>query len=256
MSPLTFARTLACLDETLRPAPQLPGCRHFTPLPGDGWSHHPYSVDRAPGAPDPDPDSVRMGDILRLTGLMHDLRAAGRTARELPVYITEFGYQTDPPDPTQHVSLAKQATWLAQAEQQARAPRVRSTAQFLIRDLPARPGRDLRTRWRDYQSGLRLASGRAKPALAAYALPLVVRDAGARLQVWGLVRPGTGRQPVTLQHRAPGDPAWHDIDLAFDRTEADGVLETTIEPSTQASPTDRFRLLSGGRAGAEVGVTR
>ncbi|WP_354701441.1 hypothetical protein [Paraconexibacter sp. AEG42_29] len=178
MSPLTFARRLACVDDALRPDPRQPGCAGFTPLPGDGWSHHPYAVDVPPSARDPRPETVRLGDLDRLTTLLHALHAAGRTTTDLPVYLTEFGYQTSPPDPTQEVSLADQAAWVAEAEQVARShPEVRATAQFLVRDLPERPGDDLRTRWRDYQSGLRFEDGRPKPAYLTYAVALAIARA-------------------------------------------------------------------------------
>lgn len=249
MSPLTFARALACVDAQLEPKPRAPGCAHFTPLPGDGWSHHPYTAGLPPTAhDDADPDTVRMGDLPRLELLLRALHENGRTAADLPLYLTEFGYQTDPPDPTQGTGLGEQAEWLAEAERLARAdPHVRSTAQFLVRDLPERPGPDARTRWRDYQSGLRFADGRAKPAHAAYALPLVAGRAGEELVFWGLVRPGSGPRTATIERRRPGGDRW--TVLGRVRTAADGTLTTKgyLVPSGSA-----YRLRAGGEVGAVV----
>jgi hypothetical protein len=244
MAPLTFLREMACVDERLRPL-RRPECRAFRPLPGDGWSHHPYSLELAPGTPDPRADNVRMGDLVRLSAMLADLHAAGRTRRRLGLYLTESGYQTDPPDPTWQVSTAEQARWLPEAERIARAdPAVRSVAQFLVRDLPARPGRDLRTRWRDYQSGLRFADGRPKPAHAAFALALTARHEGAgRVRFWGLVRPGEGARAARIAVRGPGG-AWRT--LLETRTRADG----TFEASAETDPASAFRLHSGRRAGA------
>lgn len=247
MAPLTFLRALACVDEHLVPTLDAPGCRGFTTLPGDGFSHHPYALTTAPETSDPHPDNVPIGDLDRLTTLLHGLAAAHRTEKDLPVYLTEFGYQTNPPDPTWPTTLAQQATYLARAERLARAnPDVRSTAQFLIRDLPERPGGDLRTRWRDYQSGLRFADGSAKPSLDAYALPLTV---GANGDVWGLVRPGTGPQDATLERRARGSTSWTTV--ATFKTRDDGTFTTR----TRITAGDVFRLRSGDRTGMATSAT-
>ena len=249
MAPLTFLRELACVDEALRPLDR-PECAAFRPLPGDGWSHHPYSLGFAPWQHDPQAANVRMGDLGRLTSLLARLHEAGRTAAHLPLYLTEAGYQTRPPDPTQTVGLTEQARWIAEAERIARAePRVRSVAQFLMRDLPARPRRTLRARWGDYQSGLRFADGRPKPAHASFALPLVARrgDEG-RVDFWGLVRPGTGRRDAQIDVR-DGD-GWRTI--AALRTRVDGSFETSLTVDRQRT----FRLRSGVRAGAAVAGAR
>ncbi len=227
MAPLTFLRALAGSGP---------------PLPGDGWSHHPYTGELTPGAHDPQPETVRMGDLDRLTDTLHQLYEQGHFEHDLPVYLTEYGDQTNPPDPTWDITPAEQARRLGEAEQIARANRhVRSVAQFLVRDLPERPGRDVRTRWRDYQSGLFFADGGPKPAWAAFALPLTVRRvAGGRVAVWGLVRPGTGARPVRV--------------LADDRvvlrlrTQPDGTFAATVD----ADPGATFQARSGDLVGASI----
>lgn len=215
------------------------------PLPGDGWSHHPYTGALAPWQHDPQPETVRMGDLDRLTEALHRLYLQGRFERDLPVYITEYGDQTNPPDPTWDITPADQAQRLAEGERIARSnPRVRSVSQFLVRDLPERPGDDLRTRWRDYQSGLFFADGRPKPARAAFALPLTARRVGpARVAFWGLVRPDTTpptRRPVRI---LSGGRV-----IAALRTAADGTFATTVA----ADPTATFTAVSGDLTGAPV----
>ncbi len=246
MAPLTFLREMACVDRALAPL-RRPECAGFVALPGDGWSHHPYSRTMAPWQPDPQPANVRMADLGRLTTLLKALHDAGRTLREMPLYITEAGYQTRPPDPTASVGLAEHARWLPEAERIARErPSLRSVAQFLVRDLPARPGRSPRVRWSDYQSGLRFEDGRAKPARAAFALALVARRAGAgRVAFWGLVRRGSGRRRAQIEVREP-DGGWRTI--ASTRTREDGTLRAVVE----VGPARAFRLRSGGRAGPAV----
>jgi Cellulase (glycosyl hydrolase family 5) len=244
MAPLTFLREMACVDERLRPL-RRPECRSFQPLPGDGWSHHPYSLELAPWVADPQASNVRMGDLPRLTALLSRLHAAGRTRKALGLYLTESGYQTNPPDPTWRVSLTDQARWLPEGERIAREePSLRGVSQFLVRDLPERPGGDARTRWRDYQTGLRFADGRPKPAHRSFGLALVARRAGARqVAFWGLVRRGAGRREVTVTVREAGG-AWHT--LLRRRTRVDGTFQATVP----AAASDSFRLRSGGRAGA------
>jgi hypothetical protein len=250
MAPLTFLREMACVDKQLRPLLRAE-CRSFSALPGDGWSHHPYSLQFAPWQHDPRADNVRMGDLDRLTSLLARLHAGGRTARSLPLYLTESGYQTAPPDPTQIVSLVDQARWLPEAEQIARRQRsLRSVAQFLVRDLPERPGRGLRQRWGDYQSGLRFADGRPKPAHSSFSLGLVARRDGARrVRFWGLVRPGSGNRPARISVLEREDE-WRQI--ARLRTSTNGTFEIVVNVDPQRT----FRLESNGRQGAPVNGAR
>jgi hypothetical protein len=173
-----------------------------------------------------------LADQGRLAGLLDRLHAGGRTRARLGVWVTEFGYETDPPDPTQPVSPAEQARWLPEAEALALADsRVRSFAQFLFRDLPARPGRTARARWGDFQSGLELPDGRDKPALRAFAYPLALRRvAPGRVAAWARLRPGSGprRARITADGRVICDGI----------STADGVFECTAA----ADPSATFRL--------------
>jgi Cellulase (glycosyl hydrolase family 5) len=197
--PLRFLRELACVDSQLRPV-GTGACAGFRPLPGDGWAHHPYSPRRPPAVGDPEPDTAVVADQGRLADLLDRLAAAGRTEQHLGLWDTEFGYETDPPDPTHPVTLADQARWLPEAEALALAdPRVRAWAQFLYRDLPERPGATAAQRWGDFQSGLELQDAAPKPAMRSFAYPLAVRRAGpGAVAVWGRVRPGTGARRVRV----------------------------------------------------------
>ena len=78
------------------------------------------------------------------------------------IWITEYGYQTNPPDRTFGVSRANQAKYLTQAYGIAkRHPRIDMFLWFLLRDERqlANDG---------WQSGLLTASGAKKPAFAAF----------------------------------------------------------------------------------------
>jgi hypothetical protein len=73
------------------------------------------------------------------------------------LWITEYGYQTNPPDRTfMGVSWAKQAAYVKQAYAIARAnPRIDMVLWFLVRDQPQLGG---------WQSGLETVAGVKKPA--------------------------------------------------------------------------------------------
>ena len=77
-----------------------------------------------------------------------------------PIWITEYGYQTSPPDRVAGVSWAKQALYLQQAYAIARKnPSIQMMLWFLLKDEPVLSG---------WQSGLMTANGVKKPAFNAF----------------------------------------------------------------------------------------
>jgi hypothetical protein len=205
--PLRFLRELACVDARLRPL-RRPECEAFEPLRADGFAMHPYVHRRPPTESLPNPDDVGIADLARLSNLLAALAERGRVEGRLPVYVTEFGYETDPPDPRRGVSLIRQAEYLPQALAEALArPDVRMHAQFLLRDL----GDDGL-----YQTGLQLPDGRPKPALLGFHAPFAVRK-GTGL---GLVRPGRGVRRACLERQLNG--RW--VAAGCSDTDADGVV--------------------------------
>jgi hypothetical protein len=162
----------------------------------NGWAHHPYGpVDVVPAGR----DIVNMLAIRRLGSYLDAAAKAGHLPAGLPIYNTEFGLQSNPPDPTVTTTLDKQAAELNLKEELAyRYPRLRSYSQYLLFDDPQRPGpRDVA--WAGFQTGLRFGQGPPKPAWNAYRLPIVVHTRGRGVLVWGRVRPGSGRRSAQLQ---------------------------------------------------------
>jgi hypothetical protein len=208
MPPLRFLRELACVNRDLRPI-RTGGCANFRPLPGDGYAHHPYSEHFAPWQPDPALDNVRMADMDRMVRLLGQLHRLGRVQHDLGIYITEYGYQTNPPDPTQPYDFNDQARFLPEAELIAWAnPKIKSFAQFLVRDRPIRLGTTQLVQWRDFQSGLETADGTPKPAETAFHYGLVIRQASdGTLRFWGHVRGATAPTQVRITTPGPGG-AW------------------------------------------------
>jgi len=207
LRPLRFIRALYCVDGRLRTltgtAAQALGCpsnnfagAHPALFAATGFAHHPYNLLLPPTFRSP-PDSVTTGDLGRLTGTLDGIfRHYGR-ARRIPVYETEFGYESRPPSPF-GVPLARQAQYINQSEYMAyRDRRVRSYSQFLLVDSGSS---DL------FQTGLEDSAGHHKPAFDAYRAPIFIpstHNRRGKFRVWGLFRPGRrdGVSSATIQFR-------------------------------------------------------
>ena len=208
IGPLRFTRELACVDSHLR-ALRRPECRRFRPLRADGFALHPYSLRTRPEARDVTKDRVQIGELDRMTGRLGALHARRRLARPLPLYITEYGYETNPPDPRGHAP-EDHARYLAHASYLAwRQPEVRMFAQFLLEDIgpdTSKPAGSA-ARWADYQTGLFHHDGRPKRSVVqAFRVPFWVETVeqpgnGTRTVAFGQVRPGPGLQNVVIQRR-------------------------------------------------------
>jgi hypothetical protein len=149
-------------------------------------------------------DIINLNAIKRLASALDAAGRAGRITGHLPIYNTEFGFQTNPPDPFVSTSPAHQAELLNEKEEFSyRYSRLKSYSQYLLYDDGARSGPSA-LRWAGFQTGLRYASGGAKPALEAYKLPIVVHKLRRGVSIWGRVRPGTGIRHVQLQRRSGG----------------------------------------------------
>jgi hypothetical protein len=203
IGPLRFLQQWLCLDnrfKRLRGAQaRAQGCRGFRKVSANGFAHHPYGPT---GAVYQNKDIINMASIKRLASALDKAGRAGRITRGLPIYNTEFGFQTNPPDPFVSTSPARQAELLNEKEEFSyRYSRLKSYSQYLLDDDPSRPGPSA-LRWAGFQTGLRFSSGGAKPAYEAYKLPIVVHRRGGGVRIWGHVRPGTGTRFVQLQRRS------------------------------------------------------
>jgi hypothetical protein len=127
----------------------------------DAWAHNPY-YSRPSETPTSKPHTsngaaptaVVLGNLGDLTRTLTQLYGRKR------IWLTEYGYQTNPPDTLFGVSYAKQARYLTQAVAIARAnPRVDLMLWFLLRDEESLGG---------WQSGLLTVDRTKKPAFAAF----------------------------------------------------------------------------------------
>ncbi|WP_028058245.1 hypothetical protein [Candidatus Solirubrobacter pratensis] len=233
LAPLPFLRALGCVDRAYRP---LRGgrCAGFKPAAADAFGYHPHPVRNAPDHVNPDRDEAQIADLPRLFATLDKLTARKRILTpgdRFPVHLTEFGYQTSPPDHAIGITLAQQARYLQQASYIAwRSGRVRSLSFYQWDDEPVLsrgPGTRAYTGW---QSGLRFVDGRPKPALATFPAPLVIdRSRGV---LWGQVRPDAAPE-VTVMIRSRGEAAFRDLETVT--AGADGAFELSLALEPGAS---------------------
>jgi hypothetical protein len=123
----------------------------------DAWAHHPYYGSRFETPTTKPPAAQNAVELGNIDVLISELtRLYGRKH----LWITEYGYQTNPPDTFFGVSWAKQAAYLTQAFAIARAnPRIDLMTWFLLKDDVPLGG---------WQSGLMTSDGRKKPAFSAF----------------------------------------------------------------------------------------
>ena len=182
----------------------------------DAYAQHPYPVDRRETpfrAPCPRCDYFTMA---RLATIRADVTRYFGASKQL--WLTEYGYQTNPPDRLLGVSYALQATYIGEAALHVwEQPGVTLLIQFLVRDEPSLGG---------WQSGLFTARGARKPAYYALALPLAEQARRGRDAVlWGQVRPGSGRRVYVLQRLLGG--SWRDV-AGTARTDSSGTFRRTV----------------------------
>jgi hypothetical protein len=130
----------------------------------DAYAHHPYY-----GAPRETPSTAPPPGIhgnaataITLGNLNLLIKEVTRLYGNKRIWITEYGYQTNPPDKIFGVSWGNQAKYMTQAYRIAkRHPRIDMFLWFLLRD----ERRLVNDGW---QSGLLTASGAKKPAFAAF----------------------------------------------------------------------------------------
>jgi hypothetical protein len=171
---------------------------------------------------------VHLADQERLAGLLAVLQQRGRIAGDLPLYVTEYGYETNPPDPYRGVDPETQARYHSLATWTAwQQPGTRMFAQFLLRDLgpDSRFALSSRKSWISYQTGLEYADGAEKPAVQAFKLPFwaEARSAGGQPYVlaFGQVRPGSGPQRVEIELQGQ-DGVWRPVESLAARPPDDG----------------------------------
>jgi hypothetical protein len=203
--PGPFLRQLLCVDgrgRVLRGrASREQGCRHARRMKANGLSHHPYA--RGAGVPlgrKQRPGAITIGTIGRMLAISRATARSPVMRKRLPVYITEFGVTTRPPDRKFGVSLSRQAQYLNVVDYLAfRRPWIKSVSQFQLEDDTGLADRGT------FQTGLMFGGGGVKPSFQAYRIPIFVVKNKKRITVFGQVRPARGTAPtIEIQSKRPG----------------------------------------------------
>ena len=231
MAPLRFLRALYCVDASYRPLRGAAAIARSCPTtaagsdafaaahPGlfhaSGFADHPYAQGLPPNAGTPsEPDYAELADVPNLERALDTLQRVYGSHTRFPIWSTEYGYQTTPPDTepgtvnatvaAYYLNWSEYLTWLD--------PRLRSYDQYLLMDNTAGV----------FATGLQSAGGVPKPGFFAYRMPIFLPVAktkrGHPLEVWGCVRPAhdalqaTHRpQRVAIQFRAASGAAFKTV---------------------------------------------
>lgn len=214
--PLRFLRALYCVNASYRPLRGLQATERDCPTSAagtstfrarnpalfgaSGYAVHPYEQGVAPNIPTyacgplvcwnaktrkSDPDYTDFPEIPRLEKVLDRLNTLYGSHTRFPIWNTEYGYFTYPPD-TDRGSLpaATVAYYINWAEYLSYIqPRIRSYDQYLLVDPPVP----------HFATGLELNDGTPTATYHAFQIPLYMpvtaSRAGVKLTVWGGARP-------------------------------------------------------------------
>jgi hypothetical protein len=236
LTPMLFIREMACVDASFRTL-RAARCRGFRAVRGDGFGYHPYVNNKTPPTvPQRNPELAKIGDLPRLLGVLDRLTSRGRmraSTGRFRLYLTEFGYISNPPNPRFGVSLALQARYLAQSA-------------YLVWRLRSRVRLITQYQWNDdafFPTGLRFINGRPKTSWFQFPNPFWVdTESGlARARFWGQVRPDAQRR-ITIQVRPRGARAFANAGTA--NTDAGGYWARSMRALPGA--TYRFQYQTSG----------
>jgi hypothetical protein len=122
-------------------------------------------------------DDVSLGDLPKIRRILDAARRAGHLRVPYPqLWVTEFSWDSNPPDP-HGVPVALLTRWVAEAAYRLWQNDVRVVTWLQLRDQPMSESY--------YQSGLHYTSGRSKPILRAFRFPFVAYAKKSSISVWG-----------------------------------------------------------------------
>lgn len=256
MAPLRFLRALYCVDADYRqlrgtqatqrgcPATAAASAQFVTRNPGlfkaSGFAVHPYSFSSLPPntrIPN-EPDYAELAAMPTLEATLDRLQRVYGSSKKFPIWSTEYGYLTNPPNPQYTVSPAQAAYYLNWAEYITwQDPRLKSFDQFLIADPPGSTV---------FATGLETAAGQPKPAFDAFRMPLYLPvtsgAANQPLLVWGEVRPAPDAARRTHLHQH--------VQLQFKPASGGGF--TTIKTVQLSNPHGYFEVRQAFRSSGSV----
>ena len=221
MVPLRFLRSLYCVGPGLRPLTGVAAAQIDCPSGGAGFraahpglfdasalSLHPYAQGPPSASAPGQPDYANLPAVPHVEATIDSIFRVYGSSRQIPLFSTEFGVHTNPPETVFGTVSPQQATiYMNQAEYLSwRDPRLRSYGQYLLADGPRGV----------FATGLEFNNGQPKPGYGAYQMPLFLPVTQVRpdesLEVWGGARParyaGASSRQVELQFRPAGAAAF------------------------------------------------
>jgi hypothetical protein len=233
--PLKFLRSLYCVSQSNRRLTGATARANHCPssaaafraqnpalFSASGFADHPYAQGTPPNLPTyacggtfctnrrtrrSDPNYADFPEIPRLERLLQRLASIYGVHRSVPIWSTEYGFWTNPPDHAKgSINPNLAAYYMNWAEYLSyRNASIRSYAQYLLID----------PRTGVFSSGLELANRTKLATYAAFRMPLYMPSTSARrptsLTVWGGVRPAayTLALPVAnIQFRPSSGGGW------------------------------------------------
>ena len=217
------------------------------PLSGlDGFAYHPYTRPVGPFLIEPSPDDATIRSYGRIGRVRDSARARGRImGKRLPIWNTEFGFQTKPPDPFFGANIARVPYFWSVSELWFSYPnrRIKSISQYTMNDQPGDPSL--------WQSGLRFADGTPKTNIYNnFRLPILVRQLGpGAVEVRGDARPTGAGAMVQVQQRGRRG-AFKNLGGAIQVRNRRGYFVARYRVSNAAMRT--FRFTTGGQSSLAV----
>jgi hypothetical protein len=233
MKPLIFMRELGCVDSRYK---RIRGgeCRRFKALKADSFGYHPHPKKLAPDKVNRDTDEAQFADLKRLFTALDKLKARKRLRLGKTFHLTEFGYETKPPDPASGISLALQTRYLQQAAYIAwKTKRVAGLSFYQWDDEPTKNLGSGTRRYFGWQTGLRFNDGKPKPVLSTMPAPFVIDQAKGKRSglLWGQVRVD-GLAAITIQVKERGADDFRD--LVTLNTRSDGTWSRRVTLADRA----------------------
>jgi hypothetical protein len=192
MHPMTFLRTVLCLNRKLKRDHKCKGKAHL-----DAVSAHPINLQNGPHyKPHSKNDSQvanfsRVRKIVRAAKHAKTIRPKGRKS----LWATEAGMLSDPPNP-KGAPLQKHARWVEESLYLLWKQGAGVVLNLNIRDLAYDPSRRPDGQW---TTGIFRHGGEAKPAYRSFRFPFVThRKSKSRVQAWGKA-PASGKLKIQKQ---------------------------------------------------------
>jgi hypothetical protein len=251
IDPMPFLRDLYCVGNNDRPLRGGAAAALFCPTSGSpsafasanpglfhssGYAHHPYAFDVAPNRPYPNNTFVTLVNLPTMENALNQIFGNYGVGRPggVPLYLTEWGEETNPPNPFVRTSLGQQETWINEGEFMTwQDPYVKAISQFELVDNGPKamtaPGS--RAYWSTFQMGLEFANGNQKPSYDAFRVPIWLPQAraGSNVTVWGQLRPAdhTQIQYGLVEYSTSTSGSWQTLSEP-QTTSAKGFLVTHV----------------------------